>query len=175
MPPGLPAKMLHYISMEKSTLETATFGAGCFWGVEELFRKVPGVAETAVGYMGGVTANPSYDVVSTDTTGHAEVVQVHFDSAKVPYSKLLDLFWDNHNPTSKNRQGPDIGSQYRSVIFYHTPEQLAAATASRDSLDASKKWTKPIVTAIEPAGKFHRAEEYHQRYFEKHGMDSCHI
>lgn len=156
-------------------MEKATFGAGCFWGVEERFRKIPGVIETAVGYEGGDTDNPTYKEVCTDTTGHAEVVQVEYDPEKVSYGALLDIFWANHNPTTKNRQGPDVGTQYRSVIFYHSPEQQAAAQASKDTLEASGKWKSPIVTDIVPAQTFYKAEEYHQKYLMKRGEESCHV
>lgn len=155
--------------------ELATFGAGCFWGVEELFRKTKGVKDTAVGYMGGTTEHPTYEDVCTDATGHAEVVQATFDPAEVSYDELLDVFWENHNPTTPNRQGPDVGSQYRSVIFFHSPEQETAARASKQRLEASGKWKSPIVTEIVPATTFNRAEEYHQRYLEKKGLSSCHV
>ncbi len=158
------------------TTEKATFGAGCFWGIEAAFRKVPGVVDAAVGYAGGHTQNPTYHEVCTDTTGHAEVVQVEFDPAKVSYEKLLDLFWKIHDPTQKNRQGPDVGAQYRTVIFYHSPEQEAAARASRDALAKSGKFVlRRIATEIVPAGPFWRAEDYHQRYLEKRGVESCHF
>jgi len=153
----------------------ATFGAGCFWGVEETFRKIPGVTDTAVGYSGGSTKNPTYKDVCTDGTGHAEVVEVDYDPAKVPYETLLDVFWSGHNPTQLNRQGPDVGTQYRSVIFFHTPEQEAAARASKDRLQASGRFPRPIVTEISPAQPFWRAEEYHQRYLDKRGLGSCHV
>ena len=153
----------------------ATFGAGCFWGVEEDFRKVPGVTATAVGYSGGTLANPTYEDVCSDRTGHAEVVQVEYDPAKASYDSLLDVFWNGHNPTQLNRQGPDVGTQYRSVIFFHTPEQEAEARASRERLAKSGKFARPIVTEISPAQPFWRAEEYHQRYFEKRGGGSCHV
>lgn len=155
--------------------EKATFGAGCFWGVEATFRQVPGVTATAVGYAGGKTKNPTYKEVCSDDTGHAEVVEVQFDPAQVSYDTLLNIFWENHDPTTKNRQGPDWGSQYRSAIFFHSPEQEAAAKASRDKLQASGKWTRPIVTEITPAPEFYRAEDYHQQYLEKRGLASCHI
>lgn len=151
-------------------METATFGAGCFWGVEETFRQVPGVTDTAVGYMGGSFPNPTYKDVCTDRTGHAEVVQVIYDPAKVSYEQLLDVFWGEHDPTTPNRQGPDFGTQYRSVIFFHTPEQEVVARASRDKLAASGRLKRPIVTQIVPATTFYRAEDYHQRYFEKQGV-----
>jgi peptide-methionine (S)-S-oxide reductase len=155
--------------------EKATFGAGCFWGVEAAFRRVPGVVATAVGYSGGHTQQPTYKDVCSDDTGHAEVVQVEFDPTQVTYDRLLDVFWENHNPTQLNRQGPDVGSQYRSVIFFHSPEQQAAATASKDRLFRSGKYTKPIVTQIEPAQDFYMAEDYHQQYLEKRGLATCHI
>ena len=155
--------------------EKATFGAGCFWGVEETFRKIKGVTATAVGYAGGELANPTYEDVCTDRTGHAEVVQVEFDPAQVSYDQLLDIFWANHDPTTLNRQGPDVGTQYRSAVFYHTPEQKAAAEASREKQQASGRFRRPIVTEVAPAATFYRAEEYHQRYLEKRGQSSCHI
>jgi peptide-methionine (S)-S-oxide reductase len=154
-------------------VSTATFAAGCFWGVEETFRKVKGVTATAVGYSGGTMANPTYEDVCTDRTGHAEVVQVEFDPAQVSYEELLRVFWENHDPTTVNRQGPDIGRQYRSAIFYHIPEQKAAAEASKEELQKSGKYRRPIVTEITPAGPFYRAEEYHQRYLEKRGQTHC--
>jgi peptide-methionine (S)-S-oxide reductase len=153
----------------------ATFGAGCFWGVEEEFRKIPGVLDTAVGYSGGTLENPTYEDVCTDRTGHAEVVQVDYDPAKTSYDSLLDVFWNGHNPTQLNRQGPDVGTQYRSVIFFHTPEQEAAARASKERLAKSGRFARPIVTEISPARPFWRAEDYHQRYFEKRGGGSCHV
>ena len=157
------------------TNEKATFGAGCFWGVEAAFRQIPGVLATAAGYEGGKTDNPSYREVCSHTTGHAEVVEVEFDPARVTYDQMLDVFWTNHNPTQLNRQGPDVGDQYRSVIFYHSPEQQAAAVASLAALGESGKWKKPIVTLVEPAQTFYKAEDYHQQYLEKRGMSSCHI
>jgi peptide-methionine (S)-S-oxide reductase len=156
-------------------MEKATFGAGCFWGVESAFRQVAGVTDAAVGFMGGTTANPSYRDVCTGRTGHAEVTQVTFDPARVTYERLLEIFWEIHDPTTLNRQGPDHGTQYRSVIFYHSPEQEAAARASLQKLEAAKKFSRPIVTQIVPAADFYRAEEYHQRYFEKNGINACHI
>jgi peptide-methionine (S)-S-oxide reductase len=155
------------------TTEKATFGAGCFWGVEETFRKLKGVTSTAVGYAGGTKENPTYENVCSDETGHAEAVQVEFDPSQVSYDDLLDVFWSNHNPTTLNRQGPDIGTQYRSVIFYHSPEQKAAAEKSK--IDMSSRLNRPIVTQIEPAPTFWRAEEYHQRYLEKRGQSHCAI
>lgn len=155
--------------------EKATFGAGCFWGVEEMFRNLKGVKSATSGYAGGTTENPSYEQVCSHTTGHAEVVEVEFDPAEVTYEQLLDVFWNNHNPTTRDRQGPDVGSQYRSVVFYHSPEQKAAAEAKKAELDRSGKFRQPIVTQIEPAPAFYRAEEYHQRYLEKHGRSHCAI
>jgi peptide-methionine (S)-S-oxide reductase len=153
--------------------EKATFGAGCFWGVEATFRAVAGVKDAAVGYAGGKTENPTYEDVCSHTTGHAEVVQVEFDPAVVSYDHLLDVFWSNHNPTTLNRQGPDVGDQYRSVIFYHSPEQKAAAEASKKRLEESGRFKNPIVTHIQPAPTFYRAEDYHQRYLEKRGLSHC--
>jgi peptide-methionine (S)-S-oxide reductase len=156
-------------------MEKATFGAGCFWGVEETFRQMPGVVETAVGYEGGTLLNPTYKDVCTDRTGHAEVVEVTFDPAQVSYEDLLNVFWANHDPTQLNRQGPDHGSQYRSAIFFHTPEQQATAEASKAAQEQSGRYRKPIVTEITPATTFYRAEEYHQQYLAKRGMSHCHI
>jgi peptide-methionine (S)-S-oxide reductase len=154
--------------------EIATFGAGCFWGIEAAFRRVPGVLDAAVGYSGGQTQNPNYQEVCTDTTGHAEVVQVTFDPEKVSYDQLLNVFWTIHDPTQVNRQGPDYGKQYRTAIFFHSPEQEAAAKKSKQALEASGKLRRPIATEITSAGPFWRAEEYHQRYLEKRGAASCH-
>jgi peptide-methionine (S)-S-oxide reductase len=157
------------------SIEKATFGAGCFWGVQELFHNIPGVKSATSGYAGGTTENPSYEEVCSHSTGHAEVVEVEFDPAVVSYEKLLETFWANHDPTTRNRQGPDIGAQYRSVVFYHSPEQKTAAEAKRDELGKSGKFQRPIVTQIEPAPAFYRAEEYHQRYLAKHGRSHCAI
>ena len=157
------------------TTEKATFGAGCFWGVEATFRSVPGVTNATVGYTGGATENPTYEDVCTDETGHAEVVEVEFDPAVVSYDRLLDVFWANHNPTTPNRQGPDVGRQYRSVIFFHTPEQREVALQSKTRLENAKRFPRPIVTEIEPAPKFYPAEDYHQRYLEKRGLSHCAI
>ena len=154
-------------------MQKATFGAGCFWGVEEQFRQMPGVVSTAVGYTGGHLANPTYKDVCTDRTGHAEVVQVEFDPGKVSYDQLLNVFWENHDPTTLNRQGPDVGGQYRSAIFFHSPEQEKAALASKEARQASVR--KPIVTLVEPAKEFWIAEDYHQQYLEKRGLSHCHI
>lgn len=156
-------------------LQQATFAAGCFWGVEETFRQLPGVSQTVVGYTGGHTANPTYQDVCTGTTGHAEAVQITYDPAKVSYSQLLDIFWANHSPTSYHRQGPDVGSQYRAVIFYHNDEQKQLAEASKQQLAASGKYNQPIVTEIVPASEFYSAEDYHQQYLAKRGLSNCHI
>jgi peptide-methionine (S)-S-oxide reductase len=153
----------------------ATFGAGCFWGVEAAFRRVNGVTGTAVGYMGGNLDNPTYRDVCTDTTGHAEVVCVEYDPKKVSYENLLDLFWSIHDPTTPNRQGPDAGTQYRSVIFYYTMDQKSMAEASKDRLNRSGRFRHPVVTEIVPAQTFWRAEKYHQQYHEKHGTTGCGI
>jgi peptide-methionine (S)-S-oxide reductase len=153
----------------------ATFAAGCFWGVEATFRQLPGVISTRVGYTGGQTANPTYKDVCTDRTGHAEAVEIEYDPTKLSYDKLLDVFWENHDPTQLNRQGPDWGTQYRSAIFFHTPEQEAEAKASKERLEKSRRFSKPIVTQIVPAGQFFEAEDYHQQYLEKKGLASCHI
>jgi len=155
--------------------EKATFAAGCFWGVEALFLALQGVSDTTVGYTGGHLDNPTYAQVCTDTTGHAEAVQIEYDPTLVSYEKLLDLFWENHNPTTLNRQGPDVGSQYRSIIYYHTAAQHAAALESKDNLTLSKKHKTAIVTQILPAEMFYPAEEYHQRYLEKQGFKHCHL
>jgi peptide-methionine (S)-S-oxide reductase len=155
--------------------EMATFGAGCFWGVEAKFRMIPGVEDAIVGYSGGKTENPTYKDVCTDTTGHAEVVQVTFDPAKVSYETLVEAFWLMHDPTQVNRQGPDFGKQYRTAIFFHSPEQEATAKKSKAALEASGKFHKPIATEITAAGPFWPAEEYHQRYLEKRGAASCHF
>lgn len=153
----------------------ATFGAGCFWGVEEAFRRVPGVTGTAVGYSGGTMENPAYRDVCSGRTGHAEVVEVDYDPARVSYEQLLETFWSEHDPTTLNRQGPDVGSQYRSAVFFHTPEQEAAARASKAQQEGSGRFRRPIVTEITPAGPFYRAEEYHQQYLAKRGAASCRL
>ena len=155
--------------------QTATFAAGCFWGVEAAFRQVPGVVDTAVGYTGGSLDNPTYEDVCTDRTGHAEAVQVEFDPSKVSFEKLLDVFWENHDPTTKNRQGPDVGTQYRSAIFFHDAEQERIASESRKRQEESGKFRRPIVTEIVPEKPFWRAEDYHQRYLEKRGLAHCRI
>jgi len=156
-------------------MATATFGAGCFWGVEAAFREIDGVLATAVGYEGGSMLNPTYRDVCTDTTGHAEVVQVDFDPNLVSYETLLNVFWENHDPTTLNRQGPDTGTQYRSVIFFHGPEQEAQAITSKHALETTGAYKRPIVTQIVPAQTFYKAEDYHQQYLEKRGLRSCHI
>ena len=154
--------------------ETATFGAGCFWGVEYVFRRVPGVVEVQAGYSGGITESPTYQQVCSHTTGHAEVTQVTFDPERVSFDQLLEVFWAMHDPTQVNRQGPDIGDQYRSAIFTHSPEQQAAAEASRERTQA--RFDAPIATEIKPLTVFYRAEDYHQAYYEKNGHEPyCHI
>jgi peptide-methionine (S)-S-oxide reductase len=155
--------------------QTATFAAGCFWGVEAAFRQVPGVVDTAVGYTGGSLPNPTYEDVCTDRTGHAEAVRVEFDPSRVSYGELLDVFWENHDPTTKNRQGPDVGTQYRSAIFFHDAEQEKVASESRNRQEKSGKFRRPIVTEIVPEMEFWRAEDYHQRYLEKRGLAHCKI
>jgi peptide-methionine (S)-S-oxide reductase len=156
-------------------MEKATFGAGCFWGVEATFRALNGVASTQVGYLGGDYENPSYKDVCTGRTGHAEVVEVTYDPSVIAYEDLLKVFWENHDATQLNRQGPDVGTQYRSAIFYHTPEQEQAARASKEQLEKSNRYKRPIVTEITPASAFYRAEEYHQQYLQKRGLAHCHI
>ena len=156
------------------SVELATFGAGCFWGVEARFREVPGVIEATSGYMGG-TPNPSYEAVCTGTTGHAEVVQVQFNPGEVDFETLLALFFEMHNPTTLNRQGPDIGSQYRSVVFFHSAAQESAAHKAIGDINQSGRWSQSLVTQVEPAAQFWPAEEYHQRYLEKHGYGACSI
>jgi peptide-methionine (S)-S-oxide reductase len=162
-----------YIEARGSVMEKATFAAGCFWGVEATFRAIPGVVDARVGYTGGRVERPTYKDVCTDRTGHAEAIEVTFDPEKVSFQQLLKVFWENHDPTTLNRQGPDWGSQYRSAIFYHSPEQEAEAKASL--AEAQKGFKKPIVTQIVPSSTFWDAEEYHQRYLEKRGLASCHL
>jgi peptide-methionine (S)-S-oxide reductase len=159
----------------KGLWEKATFAAGCFWGVEAAFRRVPGVLETQVGYTGGHTDHPTYEQVCTDRTGHAEAVEVTYDPGRVSYGELLRVFWEIHDPTTPNRQGPDVGSQYRSAIFTHSPEQQRMAGESRADVGRSGRFRRPVVTEIVPAQTFWRAEEYHQRYLEKHGRGACHL
>ncbi len=156
-------------------METATFGAGCFWGVEEAFRLLEGVVATAAGYAGGTTDDPTYKEVCSGRSGHAEVVRVEFDPARVTYEKLLELFWSIHDPTQLDRQGPDVGSQYRTVIFHHDDRQRDAATASREAVEKSGRFARPVVTRIEPASTFWRAEDYHQQYIARGGAGACAI
>ncbi len=156
-------------------MEKATFAAGCFWGVEATFRRLPGVTATRVGYIGGKTANPTYEDVCTNDTGHAEAVDITYDPAKVSYDQLLSVFWENHDPTTLNRQGPDWGTQYRSAIFYHSPEQQETAESSKQAIDQSKRFRNKVVTQIVPATAFYEAEDYHQQYLEKRGAATCHI
>ncbi len=156
-------------------MNAAMFGAGCFWGVEEAFRNLEGVTDTAVGYSGGSTENPTYKGVCSGRTGHAEVVQVIFHPDRVSYERLLDVFWSIHDPTQHNRQGPDVGTQYRSVIFHHGPDQEAAARASLETIEASGRFKRPIATEIAPASAFWRAEEYHQQYFAKGNQGACNV
>jgi len=156
-------------------MQKATFGAGCFWGVETAFREVKGVTATRVGYLGGTMKNPTYHDVCTDMTGHAEVVEVEFDPSTVSYEDLLNVFWSCHDPTQLNRQGPDVGTQYRSAIFFHSPEQEKAARASKEKLQASGRYKRPIVTELSPVSEFWMAEDYHQQYLEKRGIKSCHL
>lgn len=153
----------------------ATFGAGCFWGVEAAYRQIPGVLSTRVGYLGGTMENPTYRDVCSGRTGHAEVVEVTYDPARLTYDDLLTVFWENHDPTTLNRQGPDVGEQYRSAIFYHDDEQKRAAESSKLEREKSGKYRRPIVTEITPASAFYEAEDYHQQYLEKRGLASCHI
>jgi peptide-methionine (S)-S-oxide reductase len=155
--------------------KTASFAAGCFWGVEARFRDTEGVVDAVSGYMGGQTENPTYKQVCGGDTGHAEAVQVTFDDEQISYSELLDLFFDMHNPTTLNRQGPDFGSQYRSAVFWHDADQRAAAEQKIAEINESGKWPSAVVTEVAPAGTFWRAEEYHQRYFEKNGGGFCHV
>ena len=156
-------------------MSIATFAAGCFWGVQATFDNVPGVMRTTVGYTGGHTKFPTYEDVCSHTTGHAEAVRVDYDPAKVSYEDLLKAFWANHNPTTPNQQGPDVGDQYRSAVFYHTPEQRDAAVKMKEELDKSGEFARPIVTEITQAGEFYVAEDYHQQYLAKRGLASCHV
>ena len=154
-------------------MQMATFGGGCFWGVEAAFRRTPGVTTALVGYLGGSAEDPTYKDVCTGTTGHAEVVQLQFDPSVIPYKELLKTFWELHDPTTLNRQGRDVGTQYRSAIFYHTPEQREEAIASKAALEKSNRFPDPVVTEIAPASTFYLAEECHQQYLEKRGLVSC--
>jgi peptide-methionine (S)-S-oxide reductase len=168
-----PAAQHESAASPAAKTERALFAAGCFWGVEAAFRQVPGVVATAVGYSGGTLRDPSYEDVCTGTTGHAEAVEVEFDPSAVSYEQLLDVFWENHDPTQLNRQGPDWGTQYRSAIFYLNPEQEAAARAAKGRLERERRFPRPIATEITPAGPFYRAEDYHQQYLEKRGLAHC--
>jgi len=161
--------------MNTNDLQIATFAAGCFWGVEEVFRKIKGVKSTTVGYAGGRLENPSYEDVCTDETGHAEAIQIRYNPQEVSYEQLLKVFWSVHDPTTMNRQGPDIGSQYRSMIAYHTPEQEALAKKLKEELERSGKFKRKIVTEIVPASTFYKAEDYHQKYYMKQGGGSCYL
>ncbi len=161
--------------MTKEKSELATFGGGCFWGVEEVFRTQEGVITTLVGYTGGDTENPTYEQVCQGNTGHAEAVQIEFNPNKIPYKKLVELFFASHNPTTKNRQGPDIGHQYRSVIFYHSAEQKETAEKVLQETEHTGKFSNPIVTEIVQAKPFYKAEEYHQQYLQKRGLGACHL
>ncbi|HPD84820.1 MAG TPA: bifunctional methionine sulfoxide reductase B/A protein [Candidatus Omnitrophota bacterium] len=165
------------VAVKALKTETAIFGAGCFWGVEAIFRQVKGVVNVTAGYTGGTLKNPTYEDVCTDKTGHAEAVLVEYDPGQVSYPELLDVFWNSHEPTTPNRQGVDTGTQYRSVIFYYTPQQKSEALASKKELEKSGEFKNPVVTEIVPAQEFYRAEEYHQSYYEKHGITTpvCHI
>jgi len=156
-------------------MQKATFGAGCFWGVEAAFRQVKGVISTSVGYTGGSLKNPTYEDVCSGKTGHAEVVEVIYDPAQISYEELLRVFWESHDPTTLNRQGPDFGAQYRSAVFYHSPEQMAAALAAKEKLQTSGRYKRPMVTEITAASPYYLAEDYHQQYLEKRGLASCHI
>lgn len=154
-------------------MQKATFAAGCFWGVEKQFSEIPGVISTRVGYTGGHSVDPGYEEVCRGTTGHAEAIEIEFDPNVIQYIDLLDIFWNIHNPTTLNRQGPDIGTQYRSAIFYHDPKQQQQAIDSKNEFDKIGKYAMPITTEIAAAGKFYPAEEYHQKYLEKKGVDYC--
>lgn len=169
------AQERHDSESSATRTSVATFGAGCFWGVEETFRVLEGVLSTLVGYAGGQTTNPTYKEVCSDRTGHAEVVQVTFDPEVISYDRLVDVFFDNHNPTTLNRQGPDVGTQYRSVIFVHDDEQRVIAERKKAELSKSGRFSKPIVTTLENAPTFYRAEEYHQQYLNKRGLSHCHV
>lgn len=166
---------INMVNAENNKYEKATFGAGCFWGVEDAFMQIKGVKETTVGYLGGEMENPTYKDVCYNNTGHAEVVQIVFDPKLVSYEALLDIFWKIHNPTLLNRQGPDVGTQYRSAIFFHSEEQKLQAEKSKAELESSQKFKHPIVTEISEASEFYKAEEYHQEYLKKNGLSSCHI
>ena len=170
-----PAEAENSATEEVDTVATAMFGAGCFWGVEAAFRHIEGVRSTAVGYAGGEVDNPTYEQVCSDRTGHAEVVYIEYDPSRVRYEELLRVFWTTHDPTQGDRQGPDVGSQYRSVIFAFDPQQEAVAKASKAGLDEKGVFKRPITTTVEGAAKFWKAEEYHQQYLEKRGLSTCRI
>ncbi len=174
-PSPIASNTIDIVELGVFHMAKATFAAGCFWGVEATFRQLPGVIATRVGYIGGNSADPTYKEVCTDRTGHAEAVEIEYDPAQLSYDKLLEVFWENHDPTQLNRQGPDFGTQYRSAIFFHDAEQEAAAKTSKQNLEKSHRFSKPIVTQIVPAVKFYEAEDYHQQYLEKRGLASCHI
>ncbi len=165
----------HSGAVSAGELKTAVFAGGCFWCMEAVFERLPGVISVTSGFAGGTTENPTYQQVCTETTGHAEVTEIVFDPAKISYDKLLEVFWENHDPTQLNRQGPDWGTQYRSAIFFHSPQQEAEAKSSKQALENSGRFRKPIVTQIVPAETFYEAEDYHQQYLEKRGLASCHI
>ena len=157
------------------SIQKATFAAGCFWGVEEAFRVLKGVKSTTAGYTGGTMENPTYEDVCTDKTGHAEAVEIEYESDEITFKQLLEVFWDIHDPTQLNSQGPDVGTQYRSAVFYHSEDQKKEAEESKEAQQGSGKFDRDIVTEIKPASKFYRAEEYHQKYVQKRGVDSCRI
>ncbi len=163
------------VQAEEQAMEKAAFGAGCFWGVEKVFGDIPGVVSTQVGYTGGKLKNPSYEQVCSSDTGHAEAIEITYDPSKISYEDLLEAFWTHHDPTTKNRQGNDVGTQYRSVIFYYTPEQKAAAEKTKRLLDRAGIYRDNIVTEVEPMDTFYRAEEYHQKYLKKNPLGYCHL
>lgn len=167
--------LINMVSAKNNKFEKATFGAGCFWGVEDAFMQIEGVMKTTAGYLGGTMKHPTYKDICYNNTGHAEVVEIVFDPEIVSYESLLSLFWGIHNPTLLNRQGPDVGTQYRSAIFYHSVEQKLIAERSKSELEASQKFQRAIVTEISEASTFYKAEEYHQEYLKKNGLSSCHI
>ena len=172
---SIPSSTTQPDATPADTSHVATFGAGCFWGVEQIFSRQPGVLATSVGYMGGTVPSPTYELVCTDTTEHAEVVQVTYDPSVIPYSALIDVFWHLHDPTHVDRQGPDVGRQYRSVVFTHDAEQARIAAETKAAIDASGKLRRPVATEIIPATTFWKGEQYHQRYFDRRGVDGCHL
>lgn len=175
-PPTGKRYCINALALKLVETEIAAFGAGCFWGTEAAFSQLKGVVSVSVGFMGGHTKNPSYEEVCADKTGHTEVALIEYDPGQLSYEKLLDIFWSIHDPTTSNRQGPDVGSQYRSIIFYYTPKQEKAILASKKKLEQSARFTSPIVTEIVPAGEFYKAEDYHQHYYQKHGIKpTCRI